>query len=592
MEKPKKHEDQDIRLRNDAEKKLSVSTDAFTEIGLKTPEELIHELRIHQVELEMMNEELRRAHLASEAARDRYADLYDFSPIGYFTFTRDALISEVNLTGASMLGVERRRLINSRFRKFISSEYLDLWYSHFMSVLKHGEKQSCDLTIRRADDSVFHAQLDSIRTDADDENHLIRCAVSDITERKHAQAERQKLEEQLRQAHKMEAVGQLAGGVAHDFNNLLFVIKGYAEMIRYDVSENSLLSKNTDEIIKAVERAVNLIRQLMLFSRREALKMKPIDLNVLIGDLLKMIRRLIGEDISISFQPGSELKAVNADAGQMEQVIVNLCVNARDAMPDGGKIIIETGNCLIDADFCKVNDWARKGHWVCLTISDTGCGIPQEFQDRIFEPFFTTKEVGKGTGLGLSAVYGIVRSHDGMVQLYSTGPPPSDGMGDGKVTAGGSSFRIYLPAIDESLISEVEAEKEREELSGYNRLILLAEDEEPVRNMLTKILKRSGYRVVSAADGEEAIRIFNEIPQQIDLALLDIVMPVISGQQVCEHIRSIRADLPVIFMTGYDRGRSEQKIQLYKRCEIIYKPCDRLELLKKIRTALANFGER
>jgi len=170
-------------------------------------------------------------------------------------------------------------------------------------------------------------------------------------------------------------------------------------------------------------------------------------------------------------------------------------------------------------------------------------------------------------------------------------PPPSDGMGDGKVTAGGSTFRVYLPAIDESVISEAAAEKEREEISGYNRLILLAEDEEPVRNMLTKILKRSAYRVVSAADGEEAVRIFNEIPQQIDLALLDRVMPFLSGQKVCDHIRSIRADLPVIFMTGYDRGMLNRKLPHDKQCEIIHKPCDRLELLKKIRTALANAGK-
>ena len=424
MKQPKKQEDQNIRLRDDAEKKLSQSTDAFTEIHSETPEELIHELRVHQIELEMMNEELRMANLASEAARDKYAELYDSAPVGYFTFTSDALISEANLTGASMLGVERRKLINCRFRKFVSSEYLDVWDSHFMGVLQHGEKQICDLEIRRADGSVFHAQLDSIRTDSDIENPLIRCAVSDITERKHAEAERQKLEDQLHQSRKMEAVGQLASGVAHDFNNLLFVIKGYAEMIRYDVSENDLLCKNTDEILKAVERAVILIRQLMLFSRREAMNIKPLNLNMLISDLLKMLRRLIGEDISISFRPGSELKSVNADAGQLEQVIVNLCVNARDAMPDGGKIIIETGNQIPDADFCKRHDFSREGQFVCLTVSDTGCGIPQEFQDRIFEPFFTTKEVGKGTGLGLSAVYSIVRSHSGMVHLYSTGNAP------------------------------------------------------------------------------------------------------------------------------------------------------------------------
>jgi PAS domain S-box-containing protein len=576
MAKPKKHE---LRLRDDAEKKLSVKSDAFTEIRSKTTEELIHELRVHQIELEMMNEELRMANLASEAVKDKYLELYDFAPIGYFTFTRDAMISEVNLTGTSLLGVERRQLLNCRFRKFISSDYLELWDSHFMSVFQHEKKQSCDLEIRRADGSVFYAQLNSIRMDADDGKTLICCAISDITERKRAETERQKLEELLRQAHKMEAVGQLAGGVAHDFNNLLYVIRGNIEMIRDDVFENNSLRYQADEILKAVERAVTLIRQLLLFSRREAMQMKPIDLNILIDNLLKMIRRLIGEDILLNFRPGSDLKSVNADVGQMEQVIVNLCVNARDAMSDGGTITIETGNALIDADFCKEHGWAREGAFVCLTISDTGCGIPQELQERVFEPFFTTKEVGKGTGLGLAAVYGIVCSHEGMIHLHSE---------PGKA---GTTFRIYLPAIDESVLSDAEAEKESKEISEYNRLILLAEDEEPLRNMLIKILTRSGYRVLSAADGQEAVRMFNEVPQQIDLALLDMVMPFLNGQKVCDHIRSIRPELPVIFMTGYNRDMLNRKLMLQKQCRIIYKPCNISELLKKIRLALANTGQ-
>ncbi len=394
----------------------------------------------------------------------------------------------------------------------------------------------------------------------------------DISARKQAEAERNILENQLRQSQKMEAVGQLAGGVAHDFNNMLFVISGYSELILEQMAAEDPMFQNMKEILKVVERAARLVRQLLLFSRKQSMQPGFLDPNELIGNAFNMLRRLIGEHIALEFRPGSDVKNIHADSGQMEQMLMNLCLNARDAMPEGGKILIETANVHADAGFCRRHALARPGEFVLIRVSDTGTGIPLELQEHVFEPFFTTKEVGKGTGLGLSVVYGIVRSHEGMIHLYSE---PGQG----------TTLKICLPAETQTVCAESEEFSENIK-SADSGVILLAEDEEAVRDMLIQTLEKNGYSVIPAVNGSEALQLYETHQHCIDLALLDLVMPETGGMKVLEKIKAADPKLPVILMTGYSRNMLEKETQLPSRCEMIQKPYSPKELMCKIRAML------
>jgi PAS domain S-box-containing protein len=451
----------------------------------------------------------------------------------------------------------------------------EMTHQALVDLIENGKEYNLEFEIRpkNSTEPRFVASIAEVKRDENANPLSVVGVIHDITERKRLEEEHRLLEAQLRQAQKMEAVGQLAGGVAHDFNNLLYVITGYADMMLDDLPPDGHLHNNMKEIMEAAQRATTLVRQLLLFSRREAMQMKVLNLNVLISELIKMLRRVIGEHITLEFLPGFELMSNYGDPGQLEQVLMNLCVNARDAMPSGGRIVIETENISLDAEYCRYHSWAKEGDYVLLKVSDTGCGIPAEIQDHIFEPFFTTKDVGKGTGLGLAAVYGIVRSHQGTIRVYSE-------PGQGAV------FKIYLPAEQNSL-APLNGEKESAvPVSGGRETILVAEDEESVRNMIVHILKKVGYQVLSAKDGEEAIGLFEKHSAEIDLALLDVIMPKMGGQQVYERLRVIRPDIPIIFSTGYSRGILNSHTFPDERYNVIQKPVSPTALLRKIREVL------
>ncbi|MDM8536054.1 response regulator, partial [Desulfobacterales bacterium HSG17] len=401
----------------------------------------------------------------------------------------------------------------------------------------------------------------------------------DITEQIEAEQECKNLENQLRHAQKMEAVGQLAGGIAHDFNNILYIIIGYSEMVIEELSDESPLKNDIQQIFNAAQRAAKLVRQLLLFSRKEIMQCKNLDLNDLIRNFMKMLKRVIGENIILKFVPGLELNNICGDPVQIEQIIMNLCVNSKDAVSNKGTILIETNNITFDKNFCERHPWARPGNYVVMIVSDNGTGIAHEVQEHVFEPFFTTKDVGRGTGLGLAAVYGIVRSHQGMINLYSD-------------PGYGTAFKIYLPAQEArlgQLVEKLDGKEDLQSLAGGTETILLAEDENQVMDMLKIILEKSGYKIISASDGKEAIRVFNENSARIDMALLDIVMPKANGKEVLKHIRSVRPNMPVLFMTGYSKGILSPDIspeKYNKHYEIIQKPISPSLLKHKIRAIL------
>ncbi len=393
----------------------------------------------------------------------------------------------------------------------------------------------------------------------------------DISERREAEEARAHLEEQLRQSQKMEAIGQLAGGVAHDFNNLLQVINGHTEFAIEEAPEGSRLRADLEEVAKAGERAARLIGQLLAFSRRQLMRPEDLDLNVLVSEMLKMLRRVIGENIELRFIASSQLDNVHADRSMLEQILLNLCVNARDAVSGNGCVTIETDRVQIDEGFCVHNTWARPGRFVRLRVTDNGCGMPPEVKERVFEPFFTTKGLGKGTGLGLATVYGIVKQHDGLLDLDSE---PGQG----------TTFRIYLPACDPR--QDQDEEDHPQPVKGGAETILLAEDDPMVRRLTQQILVRAGYRVLLARDGEEALGIFQQHRNEIALFLFDLVMPRLGGRALHDTLREEHAQAPVLFISGYSEDALQKDFVVEDGFTIIQKPCSRDALLRAVRNLL------
>ncbi len=399
---------------------------------------------------------------------------------------------------------------------------------------------------------------------ADGKNRRWIGACTDITEKKN-------LEEQLLQAQKMEAIGNLAGGIAHDFNNLLHAILGNMEIVLSDIAVDERYRREIGEAHKAASRAADMTRQLLAFSRRQVLQPTALNLNDLIADLMNMLPRLLGEHIDLEFVPGLRLGLVHADRSQIEQVILNLCINARDALVDGGNLTIATQDMVVDGESDRDHPSLRPGRYSLMTVTDNGQGMDRETLDRIFEPFYTTKEVGKGTGLGLATVFGIVQQHNGFIHASSE-------------LTGGTTFEVYLPATEEVAPPAVQ-ENEWKAPRG-RETILFAEDETVVRDLTTRVLEGAGYTVLTARDGEEALQVFEEHADEIHLAVLDVVMPKLGGHIVAARIIEKRPHLPVLFTSGYSENAVHNNFILEEGCLLIQKPFKQSELLHKIRETL------
>jgi len=402
-------------------------------------------------------------------------------------------------------------------------------------------------------------------------------SMADTSGRRRAEEALRRSREQLRQAQRMEAIGRLAGGVAHDFNNLLTGILGYAEHLASSPLPAPEQNEAVVEIRRSAQRAASLTQQLLAFSRKQDLRLRRLDMNALIGELERMLRRLIGEHILLEtvLSPGACF--VNADKGQIEQVVMNLAVNARDAMPEGGRLTIRTSTVTLGPEECERNPELRPGKYVLLTVNDTGCGMDAETRERIFEPFFTTKAMGQGTGLGLSTVFGIVKQTGGCLVVKSE-------------SGRGAEFDVYLPAIPEDAPAE-EADPDRPPAVGGGETILLVEDESLVRRMVSSALRRFGYVVIETESGHGAIdrlsrRSEGGAPPRIDLLITDVVMPEMSGPELAEEIRKLQGGIRTLYISGYTENAMTRHGDLQRGEAFLQKPFTPSELAQQVRGIL------
>jgi two-component system cell cycle sensor histidine kinase/response regulator CckA len=380
-----------------------------------------------------------------------------------------------------------------------------------------------------------------------------------------------KLESHIRQIQKMEAVGNLAGGVAHDFNNLLTTILGYSQILTMKLPEDDPLRKMVDTIHQAGIKASSLTQQLLAFSRKQVMEMKVTNLNIIVEDMTKLLSRLIGENIIIKTFLPANIRNIMADASQIGQVLMNLVVNARDAMPNGGKLTVETGDIYIDERYAAKRGYFKAGHYSMLSVTDTGTGMTPELREKIFEPFFTTKGPGKGTGLGLSTVYGIVKQHNGYIHVYSE-------------LNHGTCFKIYLPIVS----GEVEERELRENsnMAGGTETILVVDDDESIRNLIMDTLQPLGYNILTASSGTEALELSRSIPQHIDLILSDVIMPGMNGRELVDAIMMEQPGIKAMLMSGYTDNVIAQHGVLQQDYILVNKPLLPIFLANKIREVL------
>lgn len=509
----------------------------------------------------------------AEAEKARLVTAIEQSAEGVVITNTAGDIEYVNPAYTHITGHSREEVLGHNPRILKSGKHDRLFYERLWTTILNGEAWHGELSNRRKDGTLYTEELNI--TPARNTNGEITHFIStkrDITERK-------RLEEQFRQAQKMEAVGRLAGGVAHDFNNLLTVINGYAEIMLDGLGSSDRAYIPLEEIRKAGVQAASLTHQLLAFSRQQVLAPQVLDLNPLVADMEKMLRRLLGEDVDLVMVQDPGLGQVKADPGQIRQIVANLAVNARDAMPQGGKLTIETSNAEFDAAYEQKHPIGSPGRYVMLAVSDTGTGMDAETPARIFEPFFTTKEEGKGTGLGLAMVYGTVRQSGGFIWVYSE-------------PGRGTAIKIYLPRVEEVAESVEHSEAHGQSTTG-KETILLVEDDEAVRALAKRILQDLGYKVLESISAEDALQIGERHQEPIDLLLTDVVMPRMSGRKVAEHLSRLRPGLKVLFMSGYTNNAIVHHGVLEANTVLLQKPFTPSSLARKVREVLdTRLGEK
>jgi len=669
-------------------------------------QELIHELQVHQIELETQNEELRRTQIELEDSRNKYFDLFDLAPIGYLVLNQEGLIQEVNLTAADLLGFDRRYLIKRGFSQFIAPDFQDVFYLHRKKVFEVKTRQGCELKLFKKDGTSLDVQVESVATrDAEGNFNQLRISILDITDRKRAEeelqdskqrldsimravpdiiyrldsdgnisfisdavrkyayspegllntnilqlvhpddrkgatyrinerrtkeratrlfevrlfperpvdalsegesedmegelvflitaeglyesevprtetfmgtqgiardvTERRRLEARLRQTAKMEAVGTLAGGIAHDFNNLLMGIQGNVSLMKLDINPSHPYYEGLKKIEKHIQSGARLTSRLLGYARKGKYEVKPIDLNNLLKENAEAFGRT-RKEITIRLELDDDLFTVEADPGQIQQVLFNLFINASDATPiGGGDLVLRTVNTTHKHMKGKLYD-PKPGNYVLLTVTDAGIGMDKETMKHIFEPFFTSKEMGHGTGLGLASAYGIIKSHGGYIEAESK-------------KGHGTTFSVYLPASERTVRKTVEPV---EEITSGTGTVLLVDDEIEILDVTKEVLEAIGYRVLLARDGKEAVEVYGKDRDDIDVVLLDMVMPNMGGGEAYDRMKEINPDIKVLLSSGYSLDGEATKI-LERGCNgFIQKPFRMNELAEKIREIL------
>ena len=500
-------------------------------------------------------------------SESRFRGIFENSPSGIALVGLDYRVQASNKAYHDLLGRDESEVQFLSLRDFTHPDDLEE-NLRLQSRLGRGEidRYSMEKRFIQKNGDVRWGYLTAcLLRDSNGKPHGFLGHVVDITEQKQA-------EERLQQVARLESVGRLAGGVAHDFNNMLMGIMGYADMCRGGLPAEHEVRPWVDEITRAAERSADLTRQLLGFARKQTIAPRELDLNLAVEGIIKMLRRLIGEDIDLLWQPGSLCWRVCMDPGQIDQILANLCVNARDAIGGAGKVTIETEIATVDGDYCSSHSEAREGEYVVLIVSDDGCGMNRDTLEHVFEPFFTTKEDGTGTGLGLATVYGIVKQNQGFINVYSE--PGS-----------GSSFRIYLPRSEGATESE-EAASGISALRGGTETILLTEDEKSIREILELFLKDLGYRVLSAESPEAALGVVDEHGADIDLLITDVVMPGMSGRELAEALQPEYPSMRVLYMSGYTANVIAHHGILEKGVQFLSKPISRDALARKVREIL------
>lgn len=507
--------------------------------------------------------ELKLAEQTIRESQERYRILFEQSKDAILISHPEGMIMDANPACGDLFGAPGEEIVGANVLQFYEnpqdSERLR------QEIGRRGFAKDFELRVRQRDGGQRNCLLTSSAWKGDEGSVIAYLSIArDITESK-------RLEEQLLQSQKMEAVGTLAGGIAHDFNNLLQVIQGYADIALLDISRNQAGHSELVQIRSAARKAADLTQSLLTFSRRVEGELRPLDLNQELKQISRILERTIPKMVAIELNLAPNLMTVKADPGQLQQAVMNLAVNARDAMPSGGRLLIETTNVVLDEEFCQSHLGTQPGFHVLLAVSDTGSGMDAETKDKIFDPFFTTKEIGKGTGLGLSIVFGIVKSHGGIISCYSE---PDKG----------TAFKIYFPAIKQAQGHEVQVELDRP--IGGPETILLVDDEDAVRQLGESLLRRFGYYALTASSGREALEILQKHRERVSLVILDLIMPEMSGRECLNEIMKSDPSTKVLIASGYAAdGHMDAALEAGAKASI-RKPYDARQLLEMVRRVL------